>query len=667
MKIPILFICFTLLWVRLQANIFIPDSIIQQCKLLTNDSQRCEFLINKAQSIKGNHPKLSFELANKALFYAEQSNFIQGMAKAYNLLGSIKCDIGEFVTAIEYHSKAFERAKFVKDYFLLAETYNYMGNVAYAQGKYTKAIEYYKESLKYSDKANSKSHMLNNLYRLGLIYETLDNLNDAYRCYKRSLLIEEELKNKEGIFYSIMGIASVSAKKENFDQAYILYNKALAIAQELQILSYQSLVFSKLGDLAKVQKKYMDALNYYSKALKIADSIDFYKDQKKCYYNLAYTNEKLEYYKDAYHYLSRYVALNDTLYNSDVAQQIARLQMRFDLKSKEKEIEQLRYKEEQRTRERNFLLIGSSLLFVILILLILLVVTRLKHAKMLKLQNIELIHQKEELNSALDQLNELNKELKKSNDQITESLQYAAFLQQTLLPFEHQFRHAFHHSFIFNKPKHLVSGDFAWIHQINHTHYFAIADCTGHGLAGALVSIKGFSLLNQAIMNLNDPTPSDILNWLNTHWNSYKTEHSEFFNNDSMEIAVFKLHHNIMKLEYSTANLRFAVANHNNEVNIYNNHEYCIGNYYQQSKIHFSTDSIILQPGNTLYLFTDGFPDQFGEKKQKLMINSFVEHLRSLSKFPIEKQREIIADFFNSWKGKEQQTDDVLVIGINFQ
>jgi len=655
-------VLFTVLAVKIYA---IPDSIVQAYRILPNDSLRCEYLINEAKKLKGNFPKLSYELASKALFYAEQSNYIQGMAKAYNMLGAIKCDIGEFISAIEHHSKAYERAKFVNDNALLAETFNCMGNVAYAQGKLTKAIEYYKKSLNYSNKANNKSQTLNNLYRLGLIYEALDNLNDAYRCYKRSLLIEEELKNKEGIFFSILGIASVSAKKENYYQAYVLYNKALELAINLNILSYQSLVYSKLGDLSKSQKKYIDALKYYSTALKIADSIDFYKDQKKCYYNLALTTEKLQFYKDAYNYLSRYVELSKNMYDADVAQQIARLQMKFDLKSKEKEIEQLKYKEEERTRERNFLLISSLLLIIIVILLILLFWTRFKNSQKLKQQYLEIKSQKEELDSVLEQLNTLNKELAKSNEQITDSLIYAASLQQTILPFEHLFFSVFNNCMIFNKPKHLVSGDFAWIQKRDNFVYFAIADCTGHGLAGALVSIKGYSLLNQALNVLNNPSPSDILNWLNKHWKAATKNNNEQLYDDSMEIAILKLQLDNLFLEYSLANMRFVVVNVNGNYQVFENKEHCIeGSNSSEIQPIFTTQNLNLVSGDTIYLFTDGFSDQYGKSKQKLMFKSFLEFLQTLSKYSIIEQHKVIEEYFISWKGKNKQTDDILVIGI---
>lgn len=642
----------------------IPDSITIKYKALKNDSNRSEYLLNQAQALKGNFPKLAFELAEKALFYAEQANYLQGMCKSYNLLGAIKCEIGEYLTSVEYHEKAYERAKFLNDEILLSETYNYMGNVAYAQRKYSKAIEYYKESLRYSEKSKFKTQSLNNLYKLGLIYETLDNLNDAYRCYKRSLLIEEELNNKEGMFYSLMGIASVSMKKENYYQSYLLYNKAKSIAEELNILSYQSLVYSKLGDLSKVQKKYVEALNYYTIALKIADSLEFYKDKRDCYYNLAYTNEKLQFYKEAYQNLNRFIQINDTLYNSEINEQISRMQMRFDLKTKEKEIEFIRQKEEQRTRERNYMFIGALFLFIILILLAFLYIIRQKNARKLKLQYDEIKEKQDELNSAIEQLNMLNLELKRTNDQITDSLIYASSLQQMLLPFETQFNVHFPDSFILNQPKNIVSGDFAWIFETPEHYYFAVADCTGHGLAGALVSIKGFSLLNNYIHTHNHALPGEVLNWLQRSWNPIrKTDNN---NEDSFEISLCRLNKETLVLDYATTNQRFVVIDSVGNGQVYSNNIYCIGSssITNDAEVTFHCDQISIQKGDTIYLFTDGFSDQFGHGNQKLMFNAFLEQLKSLSKYPIQKQGEILKEFFINWKGKQQQTDDVLVIGI---
>ncbi len=666
----VLIVLISVVMINKMQGVSIPDSIVQTYTRLQSDSNRCDYLISLALSKKGTFPKLSFDLASKALFYAEQSNYIQGMCRAFNILGSIKCDIGEYVTAIDYHSKAYDRAKFLNDPELLSETFNYMGNVFYIQRKYTKAIEYYKESLKYGESSRVKTQMLGNLYKLGLIYETLDNYNDAYRCYKRSLLIEEEQKNKEGMFYSLMGIASVSAKKGDYAQSFLVYNRAFSIAKELNVLSYQSLCYARLGDLAKIQQKYVEASNYYAMALKIADSLEFYKDKSNCYYNLAYTNEKLKFYKEAYNYLTRYVEINDTLYNAEVNEQVSRMQMRFDLKNKENEIELLKQKEEQHKLERNYFIIGFISLTIFLLLLIYLYRIRQKNARLLKKQYVEIDNKQKELSLALEQLNTVNQELKKTNDQLTDGLIYAASLQQILMPFEKKLVTVFPNSFIFNKPKSMVSGDFAWFYNTPSAKFIVVADCTGHGLAGALVSIKGYNLCRTVIKDNHEEKPAVILNKLNEQWKtsfSQQQQHALTIE-DSMDIILVKYHPETHLLEYASANQRFVIIREQATPLVLDGSIYSVGATHSEEQEHlFENKSVTMEPNDTLYFFTDGFADQFGENNQKMMFNSFLEHLKSLSKYPIQQQQQILSTFFNSWKGNKPQTDDILVLGLKFQ
>lgn len=642
----------------------IPDSIINQYKHFKNDTLKCNFLINKSYQLKGNNPRLAFNLAEKALFYAEQANYIQGMSKAYNLLGSIKCNFGDYLKATEYHQEAFELAKFLKNDILLAETYTYLGDVAYAQRKFSKAIEYYKESLKLSEKAHAKIQSLNNLYKLGLIYETLDNYTDAYRCYKRSLLIEEELKNPEGKFFSLMGIASIAIKRKNYQNALVIYQNAQKIAEKLNILSYKALIYSKLGELFKAQEKYKEALNYYKMALSIADSLDFIKEKRDCYYNLAQTNEKLKFYKDAFNYMSKVVEINDTLYNTEINDRIARLQLRFELKTREKEIEQLRQKEEQRTRERNYLIVAILLVSIIAILLFTQFKTHKKNAKKIHQHYLEIKEKKDELNTIIEQLNKTNLELKKINDQLTDSLIYASLFQNTIMPFEQQIKHFFNNSFVINLPKHIVSGDFAWIYEKENNIYFAVADCTGHGLAAALISIKAYVLLNNIVQN-NDLTPGEILTNLNNTWITFTN--NNLSNEDAMEICLCKFNKLSNKLEYSTTNQRMIYV-HQNNFYVLNNNQKSIGSHvlYNTENYTFNTNEINISSNDILYLFTDGYYDQYNDHYQKLMFPKFFEKIQHIFLLEMNQQQHELIQFFNYWKGNQQQIDDMLLIGIKF-
>jgi serine phosphatase RsbU (regulator of sigma subunit) len=216
-----------------------------------------------------------------------------------------------------------------------------------------------------------------------------------------------------------------------------------------------------------------------------------------------------------------------------------------------------------------------------------------------------------------------------------------------------------------NKPKNLVSGDFAWFYQFQGNKYMAIADCTGHGLAGALVSIKGYNLLNNLIKDNETDSPANILNKFNEQWRSSLKQQHELTAEDSMDILLLKYNIETLRLDYASANQRYVIIKENATSLVLEGSLYGIGNTNLADKEKlFEDKSLKIELNDTLYLFTDGFSDQFGENNQKLMFNSFLEHLKALSKYPIEKQRNILQDFFNSWKGNKQQTDDILVIGI---
>ncbi len=173
-------------------------------------------------------------------------------------------------------------------------------------------------------------------------------------------------------------------------------------------------------------------------------------------------------------------------------------------------------------------------------------------------------------------------------------------------------------------------------------------------------------MLNQALKVLNNPLPSDILYWLNSQWRAPTKNNNKQLPDDSMEIAILKLHLDTLYLEYSLANMRFVVISANDKIQIFENQECSIGetNSLEKPDV-FITQNVYLAKGDTIYLFTDGFFDQYGKNNQKLMFKQFLEHLKTLSKHSITEQKNITEEFFNTWKGQKKQTDDVLIIAIN--
>ncbi len=634
-----------------------------------SDSALTDYYIKEGFKLKGNSPKISYDLAAKALNLAEHSNNITGLIDAHNLIGSIKNDLGEFETALISHMIALEKAEFIKDNVRISITLNYIGNVYFSQNQTEQAINYYNQSLKYAEDSKTSNQILNNLYKLGLIYESLNNYQEAYKFYKRSLLIEEETKNKEGMFYSLVGIGSISTKRQNFYQAFVIYNKALNIANELNVLSYRSLCYSHLGDLMREQKEYVKAREYYLKALDIADSLEYKKERRDCYLSLAQTNENLQFYNDAYYYLARYVEVNDTLFNIEANERKMRMQIRFDLKNKEKEIELLKQKDQQSAIVKNFLIGGFALISFVAFLLFYLNRIKQRSNKLLKERNSEIEQQKEEISTNLEQLAFVNSELAKKNQQITDSIVYASTIQETILPQPSVFSTHFPKSFIFFKPRDIVSGDFYWLHYRGNKVFLALADCTGHGVAGAFMSMIGYTLLNSIVEENKELTPAGILGHLNQKVLMALRQHelSEKSHDDGMDISVCSYNPSENAIEFAAANHSIAVAQ-NGKLEVHSGDIFSIGGTFAiKDNKEFTNHKILLQSPATVYLFSDGFQDQFGgNENQKFMHNKFIALLETICNNPIEEQHKMLATAFEEWKGIGKQTDDVLVIGLGF-
>jgi serine phosphatase RsbU (regulator of sigma subunit) len=660
---------FVILLITFQQKVLaveIVDSLIENFPKDASDSVKADFYIKAGTSSKGNTPKIAYELALKALKLSEKSNLLTIYIDAQNLIGSIKNDLGEFNYALESHVKALEKAEIIKDNFRLSASLTYIGNVYLSQNLPSQAINYFEQSLHVAENSDTKNQILSNLYKLGVIYESLDSLQMAYKYYKRSLLVEEETKNKEGIFYSLIGIGSISVKKQNYYQAFIIYNRALKIAQELNVLAYVSLCYSKLGDLLREQKEYVKARNYYLQALSIADSLEFNKDRRDCYKNLAVTNENLQFYNDAYYYLGRFIQINDTLFNQETNEHNLQMQIRFDLRTKEKEIELLKQKDQQGKITRNFLIAGFILITILAFLLFYLNRVKQHHNKLLKEQNSEIEQQKEEISTNLEQLAIINNQMSAKNQQITDSIIYASTIQETILPHANVFKNYFKDSFVFFRPRDIVSGDFYWINYRKGKVYIALADCTGHGVAGAFMSMIGYTLLNGIIEEIPDPSPASILEKLNDKILA-SLHQRDAHHDDGMDIAICAYDIKNQSIAYAGANQNIAVIQ-DELITIYQGDIFSIGGTFgRKTNYSFTNHYININPSSTVYLYSDGYQDQFGEvANQKFMSTQFISMLQNICKYSLSDQLEIMSKTFKEWQGSQKQTDDVLVIGLRF-
>lgn len=254
------------------------------------------------------------------------------------------------------------------------------------------------------------------------------------------------------------------------------------------------------------------------------------------------------------------------------------------------------------------------------------------------------------------------KEIEYLFTQVTDSIKYAKRIQEAILPPIKYFQTLLPHSFILYKPKDIVSGDFYWIEKKNNIIYVAAVDCTGHGVPGAFMSIIGSNLLKDIINNTSLIHPAEILDELNIQ--IAQTLHSEQTDTkDGMDLSLIAIHSDTLLMEYATAMNPICLIKQN-ELKILEGDRFPIGKYTDVIN-KFTNHSIQLDKSDLIYLFSDGYADQFGGPKgKKLYKKNFYKILEDISKWPIEHQKFILEKKFNEWKGNLEQIDDILVIGI---
>jgi ligand-binding sensor domain-containing protein/serine phosphatase RsbU (regulator of sigma subunit) len=258
-----------------------------------------------------------------------------------------------------------------------------------------------------------------------------------------------------------------------------------------------------------------------------------------------------------------------------------------------------------------------------------------------------------------------NAELAEKNKDITDSIRYAKRIQEAILPLDSVVKKHLPNSFIFSKPKDIVSGDFYWIDKKGDNILFAAVDCTGHGVPGAFMSIVGHNILNQAVNESTDIIPAVLLDKLNKGLSETLNQTSEETKlRDGMDIALCMINFKTMELQYAGAYNPLFIIRNKELIEIKGNNN-AIGTYTEGQQQGYTNHKVQLQKGDTLYIFSDGYADQFGGPSgKKFKVNQFKTILINLAGVSMEQQQVVLEDSIEQWRGALQQVDDMLIIGV---
>ena len=316
----------------------------------------------------------------------------------------------------------------------------------------------------------------------------------------------------------------------------------------------------------------------------------------------------------------------------------------------------------QQSEESGYLLTASGFHFflyallagVLLVLLILLLTRRL----------VMMSHRLDSREKHLSLVSSEKEELELKNKNLTDSLIYAQRIQEALLPSEAYFRKHFQDSFILFRPKDIVSGDFYWIGEKGDHVFVVAADCTGHGVPGALMSMIGIEIIGKAINEGNIENPSEILAVLNKGLE--KTFSSEknigTIIRDGMDIGLCRIDKTRKKMVYAGAFFPLYLIRDNSLTEIKSD-KLIIG--LNPEGIAYANNEIDLQEDDIFYIFSDGYVDQFGgSENKKFMYRRFRYLLTRIHGFTVEDQKSILEEEFHAWMGANVQVDDIMVIGF---
>ncbi|NPA36756.1 MAG: SpoIIE family protein phosphatase [Chlorobi bacterium] len=281
-------------------------------------------------------------------------------------------------------------------------------------------------------------------------------------------------------------------------------------------------------------------------------------------------------------------------------------------------------------------------------------------------------HQKEllekEVASQTIKLREQNEEIERKNRDITDSINYAKKIQSSILPSKSLLQELMPQSFVFFKPRDIVSGDFYWFNRSGDHFVVCCADCTGHGVPGAFMSMIGTTMLNDIFKIPTVKSPADMLERLDMEIKILlqSNNDSDIDSKDGMDISIVEIHLPTNRVRLASAK-RPVYLYINDELSVYKGNRRSIGDSLTYDNSPFINIEYQCNKGDSIYLFTDGYSDQFGGPRGKKFMTAGVKNLVSqIHNLPINEQYRIVEETFNNWKGNEAQVDDVLFMGLKF-
>jgi len=625
--------------------------------------------------LQGNFQESIKKYEQAAILYSETGQKFDA-ARMYVRIGTASTERGEYDIALNNFQKALPIFEEIKSYEGISAVTNNMGVIYFTQELYDQALEVHFSHLEKSRAVGDKPQIANALNNIGNCYnkiaeDSLQSLfgenyqdsvkieptdkylklfDEALRYYEEAIEVQEEIGDRHGTSLPTMNIGIIYVSSGKPAMALEPLQRALELNAELNDKANQARIYLLLGQVYLAFDNYPTSLDYLNNALELALETDTREITMNIYQKLSFVYQKQKKYVLALKYYKLYFASYESIFLEKRQEAIADMQVKYETDATEKEnallLAESELQEAKISRTRTILAITIIAIGVFIVMMI----------QLIRQNNL-----KKKANRELALKNDLITEQKK---EITDSIQYASRIQSAMLPPGDYVDSLMPERFIIYMPRDIVSGDYYYITEKDGRIICVAADCTGHGVPGAFMSMLGIAFLNEIIRKHTELHTDQILGELRNHViTSLHQTGKEGESQDGMDVALFILDPRSRKMEFSGAN---------NSLLVYRNGDLIeakadkmpIG-IHTRYKEPFTRHNLDLQKGDMVYTFSDGYPDQFGGPDQKkFMIKKFKKMLHDIHMKSTEEQQKIMQQTLNDWMAETEQIDDILVIGV---
>jgi serine phosphatase RsbU (regulator of sigma subunit) len=586
------------------------------------------------------------------------------VAACYNKAGFIYREKGDRLEALKQYNLALTANVNNKNIIEAAGSYLNIGLIHHDQGDLTEALKYQLQALTLYEKANDAGKTCNALLRIGNVYCAMQDDSTGLIYYQRALEIGLKIPSKRHVAIALNNMASIYSRFGESDRAIGVYHQALQMRREIGDLNGASLILNNMGLEFTKAEKYDSAWFYINESYVLTDSIGYKEinmSNCKAFAELYAAQGK---YDEAYDWFRKYHVIYEQINAEESKNEVTRLSALLKAGESEREIEKMSQQKQiddaslAQERTKGWLL-GIVLLGVALVAVLIWLKNRetKKNNTVLAIQKSEITEQK--------------KIVDEQHRDIVDSVNYALRIQQAVMPSRAELKRIFPESFMVYKPRDIVSGDFWWIAEKAGVKVVVVADCTGHGVPGAFMSLIGTSLLNEIIIEKSITDPGIALNLLSDKVMKALHQNEDRANaHDGMDIALAVIDEKADLLMFAGANNSLYYTNIEGELHEIKGDRQPIG-FYLDKHTPFKVHTVSLADITNIYMFTDGYPDQFcgnagtqfGKKFKYSRLKTTLSSVQNLNSI---QQKEHLQKVFEDWKGNMFQVDDVLMLGIKF-